>query len=53
MKTYFYQKKNLSSSKSKVKNTVKEIKLASTDTGDYVTKLKKLKALLLMEIRLK
>ena len=54
-KHIFEKKKNTSSSKSKVKkNTTKEIKFRpSTDVGDYNIKLKRLKALFLMEIRLK
>ena len=54
-KYIFTKKKNLSSSKVKTKkNTIKEIKFRpSTDVGDYNIKLKKLKALFLMEIRLK
>ena len=53
-KHLFSKKKNISSSKSKVKrNTTKEIKFRpSTDVGDYNIKLR-LKALFLMEIRLK
>ena len=48
-KHIFTKKKNLSTSKSKVKkNTVKEIKFRpSTDTGDYVTKLKKIKSFII------
>ena len=54
-KFLFEKKKNHSTSKSKVKKTsLKEIKFRpSTDIGDYNIKLKKLKALLLKEIRLK
>ena len=54
-KHLFDKKKNSSSSKTKVKkNTTKEIKFRpSTDIGDYKIKLKRLKALFLMEIRLK
>jgi translation initiation factor IF-3 len=45
-KHIFTKKKNLGSSKSKVKkNTIKEIKFRpSTDVGDYETKLKKIKS---------
>ena len=45
-KHIFTKKKNLGSSKSKVKkNTIKEIKFRpSTDIGDYETKLKKIKS---------
>jgi len=48
-KHIFTKKKNLGTSKSKVKkNTVKEIKFRpSTDTGDYVTKLKKIKSFII------
>ena len=54
-KHLFTKKKNISSSKGKIKRTsVKEIKFRpSTDTGDYNIKLKKIKALFLTEIRLK
>ena len=55
-KHLFDKKKNISSSKVRTKkNTTKEIKFRpSTDVGDYNIKLKKrLKALFLMEIRLK
>jgi len=45
----FMKKKNISSSKVKVKrNTIKEIKFRpSTDTGDYNIKLKKIKSFIL------
>ena len=48
-KHIFIKKKNISSSKGKVKkNTVKEIKFRpSTDTGDYKIKLKKIKSFIL------
>ena len=48
-KHMFTKKKNISSSKSKVKKTsVKEIKFRpSTDTGDYKIKLKKIKSFIL------
>ena len=48
-KHLFDKKKNISSSKSKVKRTtVKEIKFRpSTDTGDYNIKLKKIKSFIL------
>ncbi len=48
-KHLFTKKKNASSSKSKVKkNTTKEIKFRpSTDTGDYIIKLKKIKSFIL------
>ena len=48
-KHIFTKKKNISSSKGKVKrNTVKEIKFRpSTDTGDYNIKLKKIKSFIL------
>ena len=50
-KHVFEKKKNLSSSKVKVKNkrnTIKEIKFRpSTDTGDYNIKLKKIKSFIL------
>jgi translation initiation factor IF-3 len=48
-KHIFAKKKNISSSKSKVKRTsVKEIKFRpSTDTGDYNIKLKKIKSFIL------
>ena len=48
-KHIFAKKKNLSSSKGKVKkNTVKEIKFRpSTDVGDYNIKLKKIKSFIL------
>ncbi len=48
-KHIFTKKKNISSSKGKVKkNTVKEIKFRpSTDTGDYKIKLKKIKSFIL------
>ncbi len=48
-KHVFTKKKNISSSKVKVKrNTVKEIKFRpSTDTGDYNIKLKKIKSFIL------
>ena len=48
-KHVFSKKKNISSSKSKVKKTsVKEIKFRpSTDTGDYKIKLKKIKSFIL------
>ena len=48
-KHMFDKKKNLSSSKTKVrKNTVKEIKFRpSTDVGDYEIKLKKIKSFIL------
>ena len=48
-KHLFAKKKNISSSKSKVKKTVlKEIKFRpSTDTGDYNIKLKKIKSFIL------
>ena len=54
-KHIFEKKKSNASSKSKIKKgSVKEIKFRpSTDVGDYNIKLKKLKALLLTEIRLK
>ena len=54
-KHLFSKKKNISTSKSKVRKTVlKEIKFRpSTDTGDYNIKLKRLKALFLTKIRLK
>ena len=46
---YFQRKKNISTSKSKVRKTVlKEIKFRpSTDTGDYNIKLKKIKSFIL------
>ena len=48
-KYVFTKKKNISSSKNKVKrNSVKEIKFRpSTDTGDYNIKLKKIKSFIL------
>ena len=48
-KHIFSKKKNISSSKSKIKKTVlKEIKFRpSTDTGDYNIKLKKIKSFIL------
>ena len=48
-KHVFTKKKNISSSKVKVKrNTIKEIKFRpSTDTGDYNIKLKKIKSFIL------
>jgi translation initiation factor IF-3 len=54
-KHLFDKKKNVTSSRQKVKKTTtKEIKFRpSTDVGDYNIKLKKLKALFLVEIRLK
>ena len=54
-KHVFAKKKNISSSKGKVKRTtVKEIKFRpSTDTGDYKIKLRKIKSFFLEEIRLK
>ena len=48
-KHVFNKKKNASSSRVKIKkNTVKEIKFRpSTDTGDYIIKLKKIKSFIL------
>ena len=48
-KHLFHKKKNISSSKTKVKrNTIKEIKFRpSTDVGDYNIKLKKIKSFIL------
>tara|TARA_B100000614_G_scaffold246989_1_gene253503 strand:+ start:384 stop:857 length:474 start_codon:yes stop_codon:yes gene_type:complete len=48
-KHLFHKKKNISSSKAKVKrNTIKEIKFRpSTDVGDYNIKLKKIKSFIL------
>ena len=52
---HIFEEKNASSSKGKSKRTtVKEIKFRpSTDIGDFNIKLKKLKALLIVEIGLK
>ena len=54
-KHIFNKKKGSSNSKQKTrKNSMKEIKFRpSTDIGDYEVKIKKIKALFLMEIRLK